>query len=94
MSEEKKEEQKKEEPKKEEKPQAKAPEAASQAAPQAAPKPAAAGGESGEAKKPKLSSLSLKEVDEELKKCQEKMGGLYSQYARFLLARKKVLSGK
>jgi len=93
MSDENKEEVKE---KKEEAPKA-SPKEEPKAKPEAAPAPAAkaspAEGE-GEPKKPKLSRLSLKEVEEGIKKCQEKMGGLHSQYARFLLRRKQILTTK
>ena len=65
---------------------------AAEAAPAA--KPAAPAAEAGEPKKVKLSQLSLKEVEDEIKKTQEKMGGLNSHYGRFLVRRKQILTQK
>lgn len=76
--------------------EAKPAEAKPAAAPAAAPaaKPAAPAAEAGEPKKVKLSQLTLKEVEEEIKKTQEKMGGLHSHYGRFLVRRKQILTQK
>lgn len=103
MSEEKKEEVKEQKaaaPKAEKKEEAPKPEKAQKkeepkAKPEAAPAKASAPSE-GEAgpKRPKVSQLSLNEVEEEIQKCQEKMGGLYSKYARFLVRRKQLLSSR
>ncbi|MBI4430645.1 MAG: hypothetical protein HY587_02915 [Candidatus Omnitrophica bacterium] len=43
---------------------------------------------------PKISAMTLKEVDAKLKEVQEKMGGFQSGYARQLLAKKAELSGQ
>ena len=79
------EQEKKEEVKKEEVKEVKA-------APAPAPAPAAA--PEGGSKRIKLSRLSLEEVEEGLKTCQEKMGGLNSKHARVLLNRKELLTKK
>jgi hypothetical protein len=39
----------------------------------------------------KLTQMSLQDIDHALDEAQKKMGGLTSQYARFLLARKEFL---
>lgn len=51
------------------------------------PKPSA-----GEKKRKKVSRMTLAEVESELKVLQEKMGGLQSDFARHLFARKKELA--
>ena len=58
------------------------------------PKPEAqapASAESGPKTK-KINALNLAEIDARLAECQEKQGGLFSKYARQLLARKKALT--
>ncbi len=45
-----------------------------------------------EKKRRKISGMTLKEVEAELKITQEKMGGFQSHFAKDLLARKKVLA--
>lgn len=60
----------------------------------AAPASAPAAEEKAGPKRIKLSRLSIKDLDEKIKVCQEKMGGLKSRYGRFLLARKRELSKK
>lgn len=46
----------------------------------------------GQKKRPKVSRMTLQEVEKELKAVQEKMGGFQSHFAQDLLARKKVLT--
>lgn len=46
-----------------------------------------------EEKRKKVTQMSLREVEQELKTVKEKMGGFCSRYAQDLLQRKKVLAG-
>jgi len=50
--------------------------------------------EETEKKNKKINKMTLQEVETALKKAQEHMKGLTSQYARALLARKEELSSK
>ena len=42
----------------------------------------------------KVSTMTLKEIDAQLKEVEQKMGGFQSRYARQLLAKKAELSGQ
>lgn len=42
---------------------------------------------------PKIGRMNLEQINSALDKAQKNMGGLHSSYARFLLARRKVLMG-
>ncbi len=63
---------------------------ADEKAPAKAAEAAPAAGEKS-AHHPKIGRMNLEQINSALDKAQKSMGGLHSSYARFLLARRKVL---
>lgn len=59
-----------------------------------APEAASEAPKEGKEHHPKLGKMTLEQINSALAKAEKNMGGLHSNYARFLLDRKKALSQK